>query len=213
MESKSDAKSRDKPDWKGSNLYSSSVCISDYKQGWRFTSERWFRGSNMGIRSGVAIYGVPYHRWGSKSTPSNACGGITSCLIEAKKRNTIACLSFTKKLLLWHAQRVFYSFPHRFLFLLQMLCEERGLFLEIADVIRGLGLTILKGLMETRNDKIWARFAVEVMFRRNRYNNTFGCLLFVLMISTLLFILFISFKPWKKKQKIRHEMHPYSHWH
>ncbi|KAL4327767.1 hypothetical protein AHAS_Ahas13G0133000 [Arachis hypogaea] len=42
-----------------------------------------------------------------------------------------------------------------------MLCEERGFFLEIADLIRGLGLTILKGVMETRNDKIWARFAVE----------------------------------------------------
>ncbi|XP_052210400.1 transcription factor LHW-like [Diospyros lotus] len=45
--------------------------------------------------------------------------------------------------------------------LVEMLCEERGLFLEIADVIRGLGLTILKGVMETRNDKIWAHFAVE----------------------------------------------------
>lgn len=44
-----------------------------------------------------------------------------------------------------------------------MLCEERGLFLEIADIIRGLGLTILKGVMETRTDKIWARFAVEVI--------------------------------------------------
>ncbi|CAK9184673.1 unnamed protein product [Ilex paraguariensis] len=45
--------------------------------------------------------------------------------------------------------------------LVEMLCEERGLFLEIADIIRGLGLTILKGVMETRTDKIWARFAVE----------------------------------------------------
>ncbi|KAJ4724882.1 transcription factor LHW [Melia azedarach] len=45
--------------------------------------------------------------------------------------------------------------------LVEMLCEERGLFLEIADLIRGLGLTILKGVMESRNDKIWARFAVE----------------------------------------------------
>ncbi|KAG8387426.1 hypothetical protein BUALT_Bualt02G0020200 [Buddleja alternifolia] len=45
--------------------------------------------------------------------------------------------------------------------LVEMLCEERGLFLEIADIIRGLGLTILKGVMENRNDKIWARFAVE----------------------------------------------------
>ncbi|KAJ1440761.1 hypothetical protein SESBI_01835 [Sesbania bispinosa] len=45
--------------------------------------------------------------------------------------------------------------------LVEMLCEERGFFLEIADLIRGLGLTILKGVMESRNDKIWARFAVE----------------------------------------------------
>ncbi|XP_072979468.1 transcription factor LHW-like isoform X2 [Typha angustifolia] len=45
--------------------------------------------------------------------------------------------------------------------LVEMLCQERGFFLEIADFIRGLGLTILKGVMETRKDKIWARFAVE----------------------------------------------------
>ncbi|XP_022891825.1 uncharacterized protein LOC111406669 [Olea europaea var. sylvestris] len=49
--------------------------------------------------------------------------------------------------------------PHQML--VEMLCEERGLFLEIADIIRGLGLTILKGVMETGNDKIWAHFAVE----------------------------------------------------
>ncbi|KAF2302528.1 hypothetical protein GH714_037369 [Hevea brasiliensis] len=45
--------------------------------------------------------------------------------------------------------------------LVEMLCEERGFFLEIADLIRGLGLTILKGVMEAWNDKIWARFTVE----------------------------------------------------
>lgn len=45
--------------------------------------------------------------------------------------------------------------------LVEMLCEERGFFLEIADLIRGMGLTILKGVMEARDDKIWARFAVE----------------------------------------------------
>lgn len=44
----------------------------------------------------------------------------------------------------------------------QMLCEERGFFLEIADTIRGFGLTILKGLMELRDGKIMARFLVEV---------------------------------------------------
>ncbi|KAH0452543.1 hypothetical protein IEQ34_019842 [Dendrobium chrysotoxum] len=45
--------------------------------------------------------------------------------------------------------------------LVEMLCEERGVFLEIAELIRGLGLTILKGVMEARKNKIWARFAVE----------------------------------------------------
>ncbi|KAL6882647.1 hypothetical protein ACP4OV_011337 [Aristida adscensionis] len=45
--------------------------------------------------------------------------------------------------------------------LVEMLCEERGFFLEIADNIRGFGLTILKGLMELRDGKIWARFLVE----------------------------------------------------
>ncbi|MCL7050976.1 hypothetical protein MKW94_007309 [Papaver nudicaule] len=45
--------------------------------------------------------------------------------------------------------------------LVEMLCEEQGFFLEIADIIRGLGLTILKGVMEARNDKVWVRFTVE----------------------------------------------------
>ncbi|XP_065038572.1 transcription factor LHW-like isoform X3 [Musa acuminata AAA Group] len=45
--------------------------------------------------------------------------------------------------------------------LVEMLCEDRGLFLEIADIIRGFGLIILKGVMEIRERKIWARFLVE----------------------------------------------------
>ncbi|XP_043718181.1 transcription factor LHW-like isoform X2 [Telopea speciosissima] len=45
--------------------------------------------------------------------------------------------------------------------LIEMLCEERGFFLEIADIIRGFGLTILKGVMEAREDKLWARFVIE----------------------------------------------------
>ncbi|KAK9122214.1 hypothetical protein Syun_019831 [Stephania yunnanensis] len=44
---------------------------------------------------------------------------------------------------------------------IEMLCEERGFFLEIADIIRGFGLTILKGVMEVQETKIWARFIVE----------------------------------------------------
>lgn len=51
----------------------------------------------------------------------------------------------------------------------QILCEEQDFFLEIADLIRGLGLTILKGVMETQNDKIWARFAVEVIFKKKPF--------------------------------------------
>ena len=43
----------------------------------------------------------------------------------------------------------------------QMICEEQGFFLEIVDIIRRFGLIILKGVMETRGDKIWARFIVE----------------------------------------------------
>ncbi|XP_034693889.1 transcription factor EMB1444-like isoform X1 [Vitis riparia] len=46
--------------------------------------------------------------------------------------------------------------------LIEMLCNEHGLFLEIAQVIRGLELTILKGVMESRCDNMWAQFIVEV---------------------------------------------------
>ncbi|XP_062197424.1 transcription factor LHW-like isoform X2 [Phragmites australis] len=45
--------------------------------------------------------------------------------------------------------------------LVEMLCEDRGIFLEIADFIRGLGLTILRGVMEMHKSKIWAHFTVE----------------------------------------------------
>ncbi|XP_008801631.2 transcription factor bHLH155-like isoform X2 [Phoenix dactylifera] len=45
--------------------------------------------------------------------------------------------------------------------LVEMLCEEYGLFLEIAQVIRRLELIILKGVLETRSDKLWAHFIIE----------------------------------------------------
>ncbi|KAI3421435.1 BHLH domain-containing protein [Psidium guajava] len=45
--------------------------------------------------------------------------------------------------------------------LIEMVCDDRGLFLEIADIIRGLGLDILKGEMGVREGKIWSRFIVE----------------------------------------------------
>ena len=63
-----------------------------------------------------------------------------------------------------------------------MLCEERGFFLEIADVIRGFQLNILKGVMEARDDKIWARFIVEVNYNKintHMFVNNFVFLSFV----------------------------------
>ncbi|XP_058092586.1 transcription factor EMB1444-like [Magnolia sinica] len=45
--------------------------------------------------------------------------------------------------------------------LVEMLCEDCSLFLEIAEVIRGLGFTILKGVTESREEKTWACFVVE----------------------------------------------------
>ncbi|TYH32442.1 hypothetical protein ES288_A01G253000v1 [Gossypium darwinii] len=43
----------------------------------------------------------------------------------------------------------------------QMLCNEHGLFLEIAQVIRSFNLTILKGVMESYANNTWAHFIVE----------------------------------------------------
>ncbi|XP_068636045.1 transcription factor EMB1444-like [Aristolochia californica] len=46
--------------------------------------------------------------------------------------------------------------------LVEILCEDRDLFLEVADVMRRLNLNILKGIMEKRTKKTWAHFIVEV---------------------------------------------------
>ncbi|XP_031275148.1 transcription factor EMB1444-like [Pistacia vera] len=45
--------------------------------------------------------------------------------------------------------------------LIEMLCNEHCLFLEIAQVIRSSQLTILKGVMESRSNNTWAHFIVE----------------------------------------------------
>lgn len=45
--------------------------------------------------------------------------------------------------------------------LVEMLCDECGYFLEIAEAIRSLGLTILKGITEDCGDKTWMCFVVE----------------------------------------------------
>nr|QEA69209.1 MYC33 [Hevea brasiliensis] len=45
--------------------------------------------------------------------------------------------------------------------LVEMLCEECSHFLEIAEAIRSLGLTILKGITEVHGEKLWICFMVE----------------------------------------------------
>lgn len=49
-----------------------------------------------------------------------------------------------------------------FCFSLQMICDDSIRFLEIAEVIHGLELTILHGVMEKRSGNTWARYVVEV---------------------------------------------------
>ncbi|XP_022862681.1 transcription factor LHW-like isoform X2 [Olea europaea var. sylvestris] len=45
--------------------------------------------------------------------------------------------------------------------LIEMLCNDHSRFLEIADVIYRLQLTVLKGVMERRSNNTWACFVVE----------------------------------------------------
>ncbi|CAK9136088.1 unnamed protein product [Ilex paraguariensis] len=45
--------------------------------------------------------------------------------------------------------------------LIEMLCNDHGRFLEIAEAIRRVDLTILEGAMETRSGSTWAHFVVE----------------------------------------------------
>ncbi|KAI4324455.1 hypothetical protein MLD38_029944 [Melastoma candidum] len=47
------------------------------------------------------------------------------------------------------------------LMLIEMLCNEHGLFLEIAEVLRRLELDIVRGTTEARRDNTWASFVVE----------------------------------------------------
>ncbi|KAM7259958.1 hypothetical protein ACFE04_015699 [Oxalis oulophora] len=46
--------------------------------------------------------------------------------------------------------------------LVEMVCEECSHFLEIAEAIRSLGLTILKAVTEAQGDKMWICFVVEM---------------------------------------------------
>ncbi|KAM7254279.1 hypothetical protein ACFE04_031961 [Oxalis oulophora] len=54
--------------------------------------------------------------------------------------------------------------------LVEMLCEECSHFLEIAEAIRSIGLTILKGITEPQGDKTWICFIVEVELLNSSYS-------------------------------------------
>ncbi|WCJ26585.1 transcription factor-related [Euphorbia peplus] len=84
-----------------------------------------------------------------KIPKENMNGGGTTWAIEVGGDESMACPIIVEDL----------STPG--LMLIEMLCDNRGFFLEIADVVRGFGLNVLKGVMETRDDKIWAHFIVE----------------------------------------------------
>lgn len=53
--------------------------------------------------------------------------------------------------------------------LVEMLCEECNRFLEIAEAIKNLGLTILKGTTEARGENVWACFLVERQNNRSTH--------------------------------------------
>nr|QDL88392.1 transcription factor bHLH155-like isoform X1 [Cymbidium ensifolium] len=46
--------------------------------------------------------------------------------------------------------------------LVEMQCRNHGLFFDIAQAIKRLGLTILKGILESRLEELWAHFIVEI---------------------------------------------------
>jgi len=45
--------------------------------------------------------------------------------------------------------------------LIKMLCEDYEVFLEMAHVLKGLDVSILKGVLEHRSAKLWASFVIE----------------------------------------------------
>ncbi|KAL3849950.1 hypothetical protein ACJIZ3_011832 [Penstemon smallii] len=53
--------------------------------------------------------------------------------------------------------------------LVEILCEEYNQFLDVAETIRSLGLTILKGVSEAYGNKTWNCFVVEGQNNRNMH--------------------------------------------
>lgn len=86
------------------------------------------------------------HRMIRKENPSSSNGITWACEVGYE---TMFCPLIVEDL----------SVPGQML--IEVLCEEQDFFLEMVDIIRGLGLTIMKGVMEMRENNIWAQFTVE----------------------------------------------------
>ncbi|KAJ3683945.1 hypothetical protein LUZ61_013109 [Rhynchospora tenuis] len=54
--------------------------------------------------------------------------------------------------------------------LVEMLCMEYDTFLEIANIMKGLQLPILEGVLENRSGQLWAHFVIEVTRGFHRTN-------------------------------------------
>ncbi|XP_073133084.1 transcription factor bHLH157 [Henckelia pumila] len=68
--------------------------------------------------------------------------------------------------------------------LIEIQCEEQGFFLEIADLIRGFGLVILKGVLKVVESNIWAHFIVEAEEKRHvTRHEVFSSLIQLLQMS------------------------------
>ncbi|KAL2327123.1 hypothetical protein Fmac_020550 [Flemingia macrophylla] len=85
----------------------------------------------------------------SKVRDSQKCGSGVTCAFEAKGQ-TMLCPIIVEDM----------GPPGQML--IEMIFEEQGFFLEIVDMVGGFGLNILKAKMEIKDNKIWARFIVEL---------------------------------------------------
>lgn len=72
-----------------------------------------------------------------------------------------------------------------------MLCEEQGFFLEIADIIQGFGLNILKGVMEACESKIRARFIVEAEVKIKIKDTIYMCICVRIFTCVYFFFFFV----------------------
>ncbi|KAJ6841876.1 transcription factor EMB1444-like [Iris pallida] len=82
------------------------------------------------------------------SSAAHACESGTSWVYELGRKSTACPLTVE-------------SLDEPGQILIEMQCKEYALFLDIAQVIKRLQLSILKGILESRSEEQWAHFIVE----------------------------------------------------